>query len=164
MARKPVTTAPYSPPPSAPASYRPQSFRQRRLAGIKPARGAFNHFPELIAEFPDVLSSIVVETTEAIATEAEAAAPVGSRFPRPAPGTLKLSGTKRYFKNRDGGVVTGRIDFKAAEPNAHDPYHQYAFYVEVGTSHTPAQPFLVPAVVKERTVFNAKLGDLESRL
>lgn len=164
MARKPVTTPTYSPPASTPASYRPQSFRNRRYAAIAPPRGAFNHFPEIIAEFSDVLSAIVVETTEAIAKEADAAAPVGSRFSRPAPGTLKLSETTRYFKNRDGGVVSGRIEFKAKEPNARDPYHLYAFYVEVGTSHTAAQPFLLPAVMRERQTFNAKLGDLEKRL
>ena len=162
--RKPVTTPTYIPPGSLnkPASYRAQSVKNRRYGQIG-SNKMWNDFPKIIANWTPALSTIVVETTEDLADEADAAAPVGHQL-EPRPGNLKVSLKKRYFRNSDGGVATGRIEFDARDPNKRDPYHLYAFYVEVGTSHTSAQPFLLPAVVHNRPIFMAKLGDLESRL
>lgn len=162
--RRTVTTLPYSGPISRGASYRPQSFRQRSVGSITPGR-SFNHFPEIIAAFPLALSSIVVETTDDLLDDAKARAPVGeARRDAPAPGNLRDSGQKRFFKARDGGVVRGRVEFKAKDPTRSDPYHIYPWYVEWGTVHSPAHPFLVPAIIAQRPKFLAKLGALEERL
>lgn len=145
--------------------YRPQSRRRGAVGTITGARG-FNHFPEIIAAFPGALSAIVKETTEQLARDAVNAAPIGKSVKgAPAPGTLRKSAKTRYAKSRANGMVqTGRIDFKAVDPTREEPKHQYAWYVEWGTVHTPARHFLLPAIVKNRPVFQAKLRSLESRL
>lgn len=137
--------------------YRPQSLRKQAIGKITTGR-AFNDLPAIIAAFPDVISAIVAETTEEVAREARATAPIRT-------GRLRASVKTRYGHRRgDGMVLSGRIDVKARDPERNDPKHLYAWYVEVGTVHTKAQPFLLPAVIANRPVFLGKLGHLESRL
>jgi HK97 gp10 family phage protein len=145
--------------------YRPQSVLNRSLGDIKlsgsRAEGAgvpFNLFPYLGDRVPQALGEIVVETTEIVARNADAKVPVLT-------GRLKASQRVRYSRSRQtGAVVSGRIDYKAIDPTANEPKHEYAFFVEVGTSKTRAQPFLLPALIEERQMFNYKCRTLESRL
>lgn len=145
--------------------YQAQSARNRTVGTIKAGK-SFNRFPEIIAAFPGALSAIVKETTEAVAAGARSRAIVGAaRADAPKPGTLRKSIKTRYSKRRsDGNVQTGRIDVKAVDPTKDDPKHWYGWYVEWGTVHTAAHPFLVPSIIEQRPVFLGKLERLESRL
>ena len=146
------------------AGYRPQSASRRSIGTVKAARGAYNLFPAIADAFPGALSDVVVETTEAIASDAAEHAPEAraKRSPSdPDPGTLKESVRVTYRKGKaTDDVVTGKIDFKAKSPNG----HPFAFYEEVGTATQAGRPFLVPAVQRGRQLFNGLVGALESRL
>jgi len=138
--------------------YRPQSVSRRTIGTVKAGRGAFNLFPAIADAFPGALSDVVTEVTDAIAQDASSNAPVEAekRYPSdPEPGTLRDSWDVKLRNSKTTGeIVTGRVEFKAP----------YAFYVEVGTVHTRAQPFLVPAVMRGRALFNGLVEKLESRL
>jgi hypothetical protein len=167
---------------------RPRRIRTDPIGQIKPNR-SFNHFPAIMAAFPEAVSAIVVETTEHLAVLATAAAPQqGQSRGRPpgswngrkdvAPGTLRRSVRVRFARRRGTDItLSGRIDFKAKDPTAKEPNHSFAKAVEVGSTRTnasigkgaghyrvPAQPFLVPAIVRERPIFVMRLMNLESRL
>lgn len=173
---------------------RPKRRRSDPIASISLKRGraegrSFNHFPAIMAAFPEAISDIVIETTAHVGVVAAARAPVqGEARGRPpgswngrrdvAPGTLQRSMKTRYYKRRGTDItLTGRVDFKAVDPTAKDPRHSFAKAVEVGSVrtnasigrgsghyHVPAEPFLVPTVIDERPIFIARLKDLESRL
>lgn len=172
--------------PMASVPGRPRRNRQDAIGSIsiRPGRAegrAFNNFPAIAAAFPEILSAIVIETTEELGALAESTAPVQPTRGRhwkpgdPAPGTLKRSKRVRFAKRRGTDlVISGRVDFKATDPTAADPKHSFAKAVEVGSTRTrgrgrghyrvPAQPFLAPAVEHERPLFIARIKDLESRL
>jgi hypothetical protein len=162
---------------------RPKRSRQDPIAEIRMKRGRqewFNNFPAIMAALPEEISKIVVQTTLEIGAESALAAPVQPTRGRPwrqgdiAPGTLRRSMRTRFARRRGTDItLTGRIDFKAKDPTQKDPKHTFAKAVEVGSTRrrpsgghyrVPAQPFLVPVVVRKRPVFVARLMDLESRL
>jgi hypothetical protein len=150
--------------------YRPQSVTGRALGEIrlKPGRAEaegvpFNLFPYLSDRVPEALGEIVVETTEEVARLADDKVPIGKDKGKHKAGTLKRSQRIIYYRSRQTGtVVTGRIDYLAQDPDGSG--HYYGFYVEVGTSRTPAQPFLLPSLISQRQPFNEKCRNLESRL
>lgn len=165
---------------------RPKRVRQDpigTIGGKTEIRRAFNNFPAIARAFPEVISAIVVETTNALGELAQAKAPVQPSRGRPwrlgdaSPGTLKRSMKVRFAKRRGTDIVlTGRVDFKAVDPSKNDAKHTFAKAVEVGSTRNhyysirtrhyrvPAQPFLVPAIVVMRPIFIANLQTLESRL
>jgi hypothetical protein len=138
---------------------------------IKPGKG-FNHFPAIIAAFPDAVSGIVVESTELLGSVAQALAPTQHDNLRPGhdpvPGTLKKSKRTRYYRRRATDmVVSGRVDFTATDPRG----HRYPKPLETGSWRpgrvgkvTKGSGWLVDAIVAVRRVFVRNLGDLESRL
>lgn len=136
--------------------YRPQSILKRDIgrvtAGGTPTGGSFNNIPAIIAAFPEVCADIVIESTEEFLALAQAKAPRG------ATGDLSTE-AKITYRDAKGGVMA-RVDFTAKS----EVDHLYPWYVEVGTVDTPAQPFVVPAIVAERPLFHARLRALESRL
>ncbi len=139
--------------------YRPQSQLNRSYGDIMLKRGRqeaagvpFNLFPQIGAHLPFILGDIVRETTENIAAKANASAPVRT-------GRMRDSQRVRYSHGKSGAIVSGRIDYKAIDPTAKEPKHEYAFLV-----NTRAQPFLLPALIDERSEFNRKLRNLESRM
>jgi hypothetical protein len=140
--------------------------------GVIKAGKAFNHFPAIIAAFPDACSAIVIETTEELGAVAQALAPT-QQDPRrgdPAPGTLKASKKTSYFRRKGSDlVVTGKVSFPATDPRG----HRYAKPLETGsvrrTRHglirvRKGSGWLVDSIVAERRAFLGRLGDLESRL
>lgn len=146
------------------SGYRPQSVSHKAIGSVRPAKGAFNLFPAIADAFPGALSEVVTEVTDAIALDASAHAPVAAvkRYPSdPEPGNLRDSWkvTLRTSKTT-GEVITGRIDFTAKSPDG----NRYAFYQEVGTVHSAGHPFLVPAVMRGRVMFNGLVAALEARL
>lgn len=143
---------------------------------IGPGR-SFNHFPEIIAAFPNVLSAIVAETTDDLGILAKTLAPTQPGFswarpPRPsdpAPGTLKGSEVTKVFRRGASDlVVTGRVSFDAKDRRG----HRYAKPVETGSlrrsrrglRRVQAHPFLVDAIVVMRPQFIRRLEGLEARL
>lgn len=130
--------------------------RRRSIGTIRPEAGAFNHFAAIAQAFPGALEDIVRETTEALGEKAVNLAPRRT-------GHLATSKQTHYHR-RESQVISGRVEFYATDPSGRRPAHEYAFYVEVGTVDTPAQPFVVPAIMEERGEFRSKLLALESRL
>lgn len=155
------------------------SFRRPRPGprGTITQGRSFNHFPAIIAAFPNEISAIVAQTTDDLGILSAMLAPVqpglpgarGVRPSDPAPGTLKASAkTKVYRKRATDLVVTGRVDFLARDRRG----HRYAKPVETGSIRrtktglrkVQAQPFLVDALMTMRPVFVERLAGLESRL
>jgi hypothetical protein len=136
--------------------YRPQSVLKRSIGEVKAGKaissGSFNNFPAIIAAFPDICDDIVIETTEELAILALGKAPVGPT------GELSIEHKIKHRRTPKGS--NGRIDFTAKSEGD----HLYPWYVEVGTTDTAAQPFVVPAVVEMRTRFHGRLREIESRL
>lgn len=146
--------------------------RQEAIGMIRGARGraegknvAFNLFPQIAAAFPGVFADIIAETTIALADRAQMHAPtaVHWRPGDPEQGTLKI-GITYGFRWGAYGVTSGIVEAKAIDPTSKDPRHNFARPVEVGGVHTPAQPFMVPALVETRPGFNAALMNLEDAL
>lgn len=143
--------------------YRPQSVLKKPLGEIRLKRGRmeaqgvnFNLFPEIGAAFPFILGNIVIETTMGVAARADANVPDKT-------GRLRESQHIRYSTARNtGAVVTGRIDYNPEDPDGSK--HYYGWYVEMGTVKTKAQPFLLPALMAERSEFNRRLRDLDHYL
>lgn len=139
---------------------------------VKPSKGAFNHFPAIIAAFPDALSQIVIETTELLGDLSAAMAPTQQNPRRgdPEPGNLKRSKRTRYYRRRGTDMVqTGRVEFPAATSKG----HRYAKPLETTSIRrtkrglirvTKGSGWFVDALMAVRPVFNRNLGTLESRL
>lgn len=144
--------------------YRPQSVLKKPLGQIKLGKNRaegqgvpFNLFPQIADRLPGILGDIVVETTVAVAAGADSKVPVGKT------GALKKSQAITYFHSRENGaIVTGRVAYDPEDPPGSG--HFYGFYVEVGGARGAAQPFLIPALIAERSEFNQKLRNIEDRL
>lgn len=137
---------------------------------INQGRG-FNHFPQIIAAFPNALSAIVAETADDLGILAVMLAPVivNQRNGDPAPGNLKASEkTKIFYRSAGDRVVTGRVEFTAKDPRG----HRYAKPLETGSLRrtkrglirVKERPFLVDAIMRMRPVFIERLQGLEARL
>ena len=172
---------PFASVPGRPTRRRSDPIGSISMRPGRAERRAFNNFPAIMRAFPHEISEIVVETTEHLGVRAAAAAPVqgqsrGRPWRRgdPPPGTLARSMRTRFARRRGTDIVlTGRVDFKAKQPTRRDPQHGFSKPVEVGSTRArpsgghysvPAQEFLVPAIIRERPIFVARLLNLESRL
>lgn len=65
--------------------------------------------------------------------------------------TGKLQGSIHQVMRADGMAVQIHADAKAEDANGDDLDYTYAGYVEEGTRHMDAQPFLRPALWRRRT-------------
>lgn len=138
---------------------------------IRPGK-AFNNFGVIAAAFPDVISGIVVQTTEELGNVANALAPTlqHQRPGDPAPGNLKASKRTRYYrKAATGRVITGRVEWRAQDPRG----HRYAKPLETGSIRRTRRGlrkvrkgsnWLVPAIQAMRGRFVRRLHDLEQYL
>lgn len=133
---------------------------------------AYNNFGLIAAAFPEVVSAIVVQTTEELGDVANALAPTlqHQRTGDPEPGNLKRSKRTRYYrKAATGRVITGRVEWRAQDPRG----HRYAKPLETGSIRrtrrglrkvTKGSNWLVPAIQAMRPRFIRKLSDLEKDL
>lgn len=97
------------------------------IDGLTQARAALAALPQA---FKDVAAETIDEGTDIILNEAFARAPVG-HYPDVHPGLLKRSlGKNTREDGLQATVGDGAVDAK---------------FVELGTSDTPAQPYLFPA-------------------
>lgn len=146
----------------------PTSVKPREIGSVLATPGSgrgetrglreFNNLPRIIEAFPEACASIVEETAADVATDATSDAPIGPT------GRLRRSARIRKLRVSSRGFMQ-RIDFRVERaPGEEGRAHQYPFYVEVGTADTPAQPFVVPAIMKNRPRFTDKLRRLEDRL
>jgi len=103
----------------------------------------FNHFPELAALLEPVLAEIVSETADEVQQSAQANAPVETGYLRDS------------ITVEDGESSTEKVVVVGAD---------YGVYVEFGTRHMTAEPYLTPAAEAAQAVFEEKLSELESRL
>lgn len=134
----------------------------KNIGNIGPNRRTFNDWARIANALPVLYEENVVQTALDIFAQADRDAPVGSGK-KPKPGTLRASGHVKT-NSRGGNVVRATITFAAAEKEPSDSRHYYAFFVEVGTHSTPAQPFLVPAVIANRPKFMARFTQMEAQL
>ena len=96
-----------------------------------------SRIPQLRAALPGNVERVVERTTFAIEGRAKQAAPVDT-------GTLRNSIQGSIIGAHEGEVAVGA---------------EYGIYVEYGTVHQAAQPYLTPAVEAERGPFLAAVGD-----
>src|SRR5258708_38726162 len=88
----------------------------------------FNHFPDIAKKLPEALGQLIEAACAHIEANAKAAAPVKTGF-------MRDSGAHQMT-----GPTSGEVTFSAP----------YSGFVELGTVHQAAQPFLLPAVARER--------------
>jgi HK97 gp10 family phage protein len=92
----------------------------------------------LCAGIGELSNEVLVELAEQIIEDAKALCPVDT-------GSLRRS--IRYERDPDGGVVIAAGGGSVINPRTRREV-DYAAYVEFGTSRSPAQPFLQPALEK----------------
>lgn len=127
----------------------------------------FNHFPELLARMLDNIEVILDDAAKDVAQAAKDEVAVRS-------GADKAS----IYVSTGGGSTYGEAVAEAESANPHanvlpevspdgkgeaviGAAEDYAIYVEFGTSHMPARPYLLPALESERQKF---LDALAARL
>lgn len=106
------------------------------MAAVYGTKILFNRFPEIQGNLRSQAGRAVSETAKAIAADAQGAAPVLT-------GALRAS-----IQAAQAGTFAWRVT--AGAP--------YAIYVETGSGHGPAQPFLIPAAHQEQPAMLAKLA------
>lgn len=121
--------------------------------------GDFNHFPAMIEAIHKASGQIVRKAAFEIEGHAKAAAPVDT-------GALKNS---IYTVTSDSSDFNGGdlppVDAPADDQTAYVAVGMsYGIYQELGTSHMPAQPFLIPAAELVRPSFVAAMSALEDKL
>jgi HK97 gp10 family phage protein len=92
----------------------------------------------LAARIGELSDEALVELAEQIVEDARASCPVD---------TSSLRRSIRYERDPDGGVVIAAGGGGVVNPRTRREV-DYAAYVEFGTSRSPAQPFLQPALEK----------------
>src|SRR4029434_3335554 len=102
----------------------------------------YNHFPRITARLRPAVRTIVMETCFAIETTAKIKVPVDT-------GTLMGS-----IQTEPTGETSGQVATNI----------EYSVYVEYGTVHMAARPYMTPAAEAERRHFLRKMGDLEAQL
>ena len=133
---------------------------------------SFNHFDEVAQQLHDALGDVVAKTAFDIEALAASIAPVDTGF-------LKNTIYTRTYTSTDykGG---GRVSKKAkasgsyalpSVPSPPDPFTayvgvgaNYGIYVEMGTVHQPAQPYLAPATQACEGSFEQAVAAIESKL
>ena len=135
-------------------------------------RIVFNIFPELAEEIEKAISRIVRKAAFDIQADAMAAAPVATGFLKSSiyvvthnQSTYAGSLNKAFTKGHD---VTRLLDEVEPPPDDQTAYvavgAEYGVYVEYGTSHMAAQPYLTPAYEFVRPSFEEALARLEEKL
>jgi HK97 gp10 family phage protein len=102
----------------------------------------YNHIPRIAAALRPACGEIVQETILAIETGAKIVVPVDT-------GALRASIESDMTGDTSGEVATAI---------------EYSVYVEYGTVHMAARPYMTPAAEAERRHFMRKMSDLEARL
>ena len=102
----------------------------------------------LASRIDEISDEALAELAERIVDDAKALCPVDT-------GSLRRS--IRYERDPDGGVVIAAGGGGVVNPRTRREV-DYAAYVEFGTSRTPAQPFLQPALEKNLPSLEALLS------
>lgn len=125
----------------------------------------FNHFPELAAKLHTVIGQLVRKAAFDVEAAAKGLAPVETGFMRSAIYTL----TDKTNGYGQGLVGDGNLE-APMEPPTDDTTARvvagadYSIYVNNGTSHQAAQPFMEPAADQVRPSFEMAAGKLEDHL
>lgn len=128
----------------------------------------FNHFPQIADQLGKALSQVVRKTAFDLQAAAASNAPVDTSFLRNSI-YVKTSQESTYGT---GGGPTHKDSYLLPEvespPDDKTAYvaagANYSVYVEMGTRHMSAQPYLAPAADAVQPSFEAALSAIESQL
>lgn len=110
----------------------------------------FNHFDEVADALPDILSKVVRKTALDIQSDAQSLAPRDTGFLANSI-YVKTSKDSTYSQveqptEKDASLLE-EVDSPPDDQTAYVAVgSNYGIYVEYGTVHQPAQPYLTPAV------------------
>lgn len=135
----------------------------------------FNNWDEISNKWDKAISQVVRKTAFDIQARAQANAPVDTGFLKASIYTVtwKSSNYGQGKRSKTGGKTkfTGTYELF---PEIEKPYDDqtayvavgatYGEYVEYGTVHMPAQPYMTPAIEAVRPSFEAALGKIEDKL
>jgi len=123
---------------------------------------SFNHYPQMAKVLHQVASQAVRKTVADIQAAAQQRAPVDTGFLRSSVYTVTSAGS-----SYGSGAGTGPLlpEIPAAE-NDTTGYvavgAEYGVYLEYGTSHGPAQPYLTPASEEVRPSFEQAMARVQA--
>lgn len=132
------------------------------------AAETWNHIPGVIAALQQAAHEIIVKTSFDVEAHAKQGAAVDTGYMRSSIYTVTSEGSgygQGVTGGKPGATLLPEVD---APENATTAYvavgAEYAAYVELGTVHQAAQPFMVPAADAVRPGFVAAWHALEKRL
>ena len=124
----------------------------------------YNHLPELTAEIEKAASEIVRKTAYDLKALAQAEAPVATGFLKNSIYTV-TKGESTYTSIPSSGPTLPEVEPPTDATTAYVAVGaEYGVYLEFGTSHMAAQPYLYPAADAVRPAFVEAMTRLEDAL
>ena len=128
------------------------------------ATGDFNHLPAMAAALPEIMSKLIRKCCFDIQAQAMAACPVATGFLKSSIYVLTKD-TNTYGQTQGAGELLPQI------PTPSTPLvgyvgvgATYGIWVEMGSKHGPAQPYLMPAAEAALPAFQQAAQALEDHL
>ena len=125
----------------------------------------YDILPEVAARMEEALDAIIKKCAFDIEAKAKAKAPVDTGFLK---SSIYVETAKESTYDHAGGEGEGEMLPEVERPKKHNAIvavgASYGAYVEFGTVHAPAQPFLTPAAEEVRPEFEAALHLLEAHM
>ena len=142
-------------------------YQGRKVGGVLMAEEflvVYNHLPELAAEIEKVASQIVRKAAFDIQALAQTTAPVRTGFLKSSIYTV-TKGESTYSTIEGSGPLLPEVDQPSDDRTAYVAVGaEYGIYLEFGTSHMSAQPYLIPAAETVQPAFIAAMTELEEAL
>jgi HK97 gp10 family phage protein len=128
----------------------------------------FNHFPNIADNLPDVLSKVVRKVAFDIQSDAQSLAPVDTGFLMNSI-YVKTSKDSSYSQvgqpSKEGASLLPEVENPPDDQTAYVAVGaNYGIYVEMGTVHMPAQPYLSPAVEAGQASLETAASAIEGML
>lgn len=125
------------------------------------AANSFNHFEEIANALKPAVSQVVRKTALDLQAQAASRAAVDTGFLRNSVYTVTAQGSSYHSGDKMLPEVAGPSDDQSASVAVGA---EYGVYVELGTTHAPAQPYFYPAVEAVRPGFESAVAAIQNKL
>lgn len=130
--------------------------------------GSFNHFDDVTNALPDILSKVVRKTAFDIQSDAQSLAPRDTGFLANSI-YIKTSKDSTYSQveqpTKEDASLLEEVETPPDDQTAYVAVGaNYGIYVEYGTVHNPAQPYLTPAIEAGQEALEKAASAIESMI